>query len=62
MATITTFCVMQHGQIFSLFFRNRIQCNALYQLYNSQANSTYAVATIDCQNKKNHLGRLEFIA
>ena len=28
---------MQHSQIFSLFFRNQIQCIALYQLHNSQA-------------------------
>ena len=37
MATISAFRVKQHSQIFSLFFRNRIQCIALYQLYNSQA-------------------------
>ena len=37
MAAISAFRVMQHSQIFSLFFRNRIQCIALYQLYNSQA-------------------------
>ena len=37
MATISAFRVTQHSQIFSLFFRNRIQCIALYQLYNSQA-------------------------
>ena len=37
MATISAFRVTKHSQIFSLFFRNRIQCIALYQLYNSQA-------------------------
>ena len=37
MATISAFRVTQHSQIFSLFFRNRIQCIALYQLYDSQA-------------------------
>ena len=37
MATISAFRVTQHSQIFSVFFRNRIQCNVLYQLYNSQA-------------------------
>ena len=37
MATISAFRVTQHSQIFSLFFRNRIQCIALYQLYNFQA-------------------------
>ena len=37
MATIRAFPVTQHSQIFSLFFGNRIQCIALYQLYNSQA-------------------------
>ena len=37
MAAISAFRVTQHSQIFSLFFRNRIQCIALYQLYNSQA-------------------------
>ena len=37
MAVISAFLVAQHCQIFSLFFRNRIQCIALYQLHNSQA-------------------------
>ena len=37
MAAISAFRVTQHSQIFSLFFRNRIQCIALYQLHNSQA-------------------------
>ena len=37
MAAISAFGVTQHSQIFSLFFRNRIQCIALYQLRNSQA-------------------------
>ena len=37
MAAISTFGVMQLSQIFSLFFRNLIQCIALYQLHNSQA-------------------------
>ena len=37
MAAITAFGVTQHSHIFSLFFRNRIQCIALYQLHNSQA-------------------------
>ena len=37
MAAISAFRVTQHDQIFSLFFRNRIQCIALYQLHNSQA-------------------------
>ena len=37
MAAITAFDVTQHSQIFPLFFRNRIQCIALYQLHNSQA-------------------------
>ena len=37
MAATSGFGVTQHGQIFSLFFRNRIQCTAVYQLYNSQA-------------------------
>ena len=32
MAAISAFGVTQHSQIFSLFFRNRIQCIALYQL------------------------------
>ena len=45
MAAINAFGVTQHSQIFSLFFRNRIQWIALYQdiiswlyqLHNSQA-------------------------
>ena len=37
MAAISVFRVTQHSQIFSLFFRNRIQCIAFYQLHNSQA-------------------------
>ena len=37
MAAISAFGVTQHSQIFSLSFRNRIQCIALYQLHNSQA-------------------------
>ena len=37
MAAISAFRVTQHSQIFSLFFSNRIQCIALYQLHNSQA-------------------------
>ena len=37
MAAITAFCVKEHSQIFSIFFRYRIQCIALYQLHNSQA-------------------------
>ena len=37
MAAISAFRVTQHAQIFSLFFRNQIQCIALYQLHNSQA-------------------------
>ena len=37
MAAISTLRVMQHGQTFSLFFRNRIQCIAVYQLHDSQA-------------------------
>ena len=37
MAAISAFGAKQHSQIFSLFFRNRIQCIALYQLHNSQA-------------------------
>ena len=37
MAAISAFGVTQHSQVFSLFFRNRIQCIALYQLRNSQA-------------------------
>ena len=37
MAAISAFGVTQHSQIFSLFFRNRIQCIALYPLHNSQA-------------------------
>ena len=37
MAAISAFRVTQHSQIFSLFFRNRIKCIALYQLHNSQA-------------------------
>ena len=37
MAAISAFCVTQHSQVFSFFFRNRIQCIALYQLHNSQA-------------------------
>ena len=37
MAAISAFRVTQHSQIFSLFFRNQIQCIALYQLHNSQA-------------------------
>ena len=36
MAAISAFLVTQHNQIFSLFFRNRIQYIALYQLQNSQ--------------------------
>ena len=36
-AAISAFRVTQHNQIFKLFFRNRIQCIALYQLHNSQA-------------------------
>ena len=37
MVAISAFRVMQHSQILSLFFRNRIQCIVLYQLHNSQA-------------------------
>ena len=37
MAAISAFGVTQHSQIFSLFFRNRIKCVALYQLHNYQA-------------------------
>ena len=37
MAAISAFRVTQHSQNFSLFFRNRIQCIALYKLHNSQA-------------------------
>ena len=37
MEAISAFGVTQYSQIFSLFFRNRIQCIALYQLHNSQA-------------------------
>ena len=37
MAAISAFGVTQHSQIFSLFFRNRIECIALYQLHNFQA-------------------------
>ena len=37
MAAISAFGVTQHSQICSLFFRNLIQCIALYQLHNSQA-------------------------
>ena len=37
MAAISAFRVTQHSQIFSLFYRNRIQCIALYKLHNSQA-------------------------
>ena len=37
MAAISAFRVMQHSQIFSLFFTNQIPCIALYQLHNSQA-------------------------
>ena len=36
MAAISAFRVTQHSQIFSLFFRNQIQCIALYQLHSSQ--------------------------
>ena len=36
MAAISAFCVTQPSQIFSLFFRNQIQCIA-HQLHNSQA-------------------------
>ena len=36
MVAISAFGVMQHSQIFSLLFGNRIQCIALYQLHNSQ--------------------------
>ena len=37
MAPISAFGVTRHSQTFSLFFRDRIQCIALYQLHNSQA-------------------------
>ena len=37
MAAISASGVTQHSQIFSVFFRNRIECIALYQLHNSQA-------------------------
>ena len=37
MAAISAFRATQHGQIFSLLFRNRIQSLTLYQLHNSQA-------------------------
>ena len=37
MAAISAFRVTQHSQIFSLFFRNQIQCIELYQLLSSQA-------------------------
>ena len=36
MAAISALRVTQHSQIFSPFFRNRIQYIAIYQLYNSQ--------------------------
>ena len=37
MAAISAFRVTRQSQIFSHFFRNRIQCIALYQLHTSQA-------------------------
>ena len=37
MTAISAFRVTQHSQICSLFFRNQIQCIALYQVHNSQA-------------------------
>ena len=36
MVAISAFRVTQHSQIFSLSFRNRIQCIALYQLHKSR--------------------------
>ena len=47
MAAISASGVRPHSQSFSLFFRNRIQCIALYQLHNSSLCSTYAVATVE---------------
>ena len=55
MTAIRATRVTQHSQIFSLFFRNRIQCIVLYQLHNSQA---YAVATSD-EQKMSHLQERE---
>ena len=46
MVAISAFRVTQRSQIFSLFFRNRIQCIVLYQLHNSQALLNLAVATL----------------
>ena len=37
MVAIRAYRVTQHSNFFPLFFRNRIQCIALYQLHNSQA-------------------------
>ena len=62
MAAISAFGVTQHSQIFSLFFRNRIQCIALYQLHNSQAllnlrrgyySTLFAWHVVLCATKRN---------
>ena len=56
MAAVSAFGVTQHSQTFSLFFRNRIQCIALYQLHNSQAllNLRRGYYTIAYCNLRNH--------
>ena len=64
MAAISAFGVTQHSQIFSLCFRNRIQCIALYQLHSSQAllnlrrgyysTIDYAISSYDLFQKISH--------
>ena len=43
MAAISASGVTQHSQFFSLFFKNRIQCIALYQLHNFAESKDAAV-------------------
>ena len=58
MAAISAFRVTRHNQIFSVFFRNRIQCIALYQ---SSLCSTYAVATLEKLMCRRAQGKVEFL-
>ena len=62
MATISAFHVTQHSQIFSLFLEIEFNAIRFINYTIPRLRSTYSVATIDCENKKNRLGRLEFIA
>ena len=55
MAALSAFGVTQHSQIFSLFFRNRIQYIALYQLHSSQALLNLRLGYYTFREKKDYL-------